>query len=91
MNDKRIQQVLDIEQEAQGLYKAALEDAKQLPIQAEQESQMLIDKARVEAENEARQILAKAHSTEESDKILMKPRKRSAAQTAWQRVTLIGP
>ena len=70
MNEKRIQQVLDIEQQAQGIYQAAVNEAKQLPVQAEQEAQVMLERARVEAEQEAQQMLAKAQSGDESAQIL---------------------
>ncbi len=40
MNDKRIQQVLEIEQRAQEIYNEAVNKAKQLPIQAEAEEKI---------------------------------------------------
>lgn len=70
MNDKRIQQVLDIEQQARGVYEAAVNDARQIPAQAEQEAQALIDKARADAEAEAQKRIASAKSGEEGKQIL---------------------
>lgn len=70
MNEKRIQQVLDIERQAKSLHESALNDARQLPAQAEEEAQQIIEKARRDAEAEASQLLTKAQSQEESNRIL---------------------
>ena len=58
MNEKHIQQVLEIEKQAQEIHEAAVKEAQQLPIQAEQEAQALIAKAKADAHEEARQMLA---------------------------------
>jgi cell division septum initiation protein DivIVA len=60
MNEKHIQQVLEIEKQAQEIHEVALREAQQLPIQAEQEAQALIAKAKAEAHEEARAMLAQA-------------------------------
>lgn len=70
MNEKRIQQILAVEKEAQAIYDAAAKQAEQLPRQAEAEVQSMIEKARQEAEEEARKIIAQAKVDEESDRIL---------------------
>ena len=70
MNEKHIQQVLEIEKQAQEIYDTAVKEAQQLPIIAEQESQVIISKAKAEAEAEARRIVANAQSEDESKKIL---------------------
>ncbi len=70
MNEKRIQQVLEIEKQAQAAYEAALQEAKGLPAQAEQEAQLIVEKARAEADKEARQMIDKAQSEEESNRIM---------------------
>ena len=70
MNDDRIQQVLQIEKEAQELFDSATRDAEQILIQAEQDSETLIEKERTAAEEEARQIVAKADVEEERKRIL---------------------
>ena len=58
MNEKHIQQVLEIEKQAQEIHEAAVKEAQQLPIQAEQEAQALIAKAKADAHEEARKMLA---------------------------------
>ena len=46
MNEKHIQQVLEIEKQAQEIQEAAVREAQQLPILAEQEAQALVEKAK---------------------------------------------
>jgi vacuolar-type H+-ATPase subunit H len=70
MNEDRIRQVVEIEKQAQEIHDVAIRDAQQLPILAEQEAQALIEKARVAAQEEARQIIAKAQAEEETARIL---------------------
>jgi F0F1-type ATP synthase membrane subunit b/b' len=70
LNEKRIQQVLDIERQAQAIHKAAIHEAAQLPIQAEQEAQALVEKARVDAQEEAHQLIANAHAEEACAQIM---------------------
>ena len=62
MNENRIQQVLEIEKQAQEIHEVALRDAQQLPILAEQESQVVMEKARAGAQEEARQLVANAQA-----------------------------
>ena len=70
MNEKRIQQVLDIEKQAQTVYDSAVNEAKQLPLQAEQEAQVILNQARADAEQQAKDMVAQAHSEAESKKIM---------------------
>jgi len=70
LNEKRIQQVLEIEKQAQGAYESALREAKEIPVQAEQEAQLILEKARAEAEKQAREIIESAQSEEESARIM---------------------
>jgi len=70
LNEKRIQQVLEIEKQANTIREATINEAAQLPIQAEKEAQALIEKSRADAQEEARQLLAKAQAEEESADIL---------------------
>jgi vacuolar-type H+-ATPase subunit H len=67
---KYIQEVLEIEKQAQAIHEAAMREAEQLPILAEQETRALIEKAHTEAEEEARQLVASAQATEECARIL---------------------
>ena len=70
MNEKRIQQVLEIEKKAEEIRAKAAAEAEQIPVRAEQEGQDLIDKARAGAEEEARRLVAKAKAEQESAGIL---------------------
>lgn len=70
MDEKRIEQVLEIENQAQAIHEAALREAEQLPKQAEKEAQALLEKGRLEAEEEARQIVSGAQVEVESKRIL---------------------
>lgn len=70
MNEKRIQQVLDIEKQAQEIQEQAQREAQELPRLAEQEAQELIAKAKVEAQEEARKIIAEAQAEDKAKEIL---------------------
>lgn len=70
MNERLIDQVLQIEKQAQEIHEAARREADQLPIQAEKDAQALKDKALSEAEEEARRLVASAEAEEESARIL---------------------
>lgn len=69
MNENRIQQVLMIEKEAQDISSAAMREAEQLPVQAEQEAQAIIEKARADAREEARRLVANADAKDECARI----------------------
>ena len=70
MNENRIKQVLEIEKQAQELHNQAVTEAQQLPAQAEQEAQAIVNKARDDAHEEARQIVVKARDEDEVARIL---------------------
>jgi vacuolar-type H+-ATPase subunit H len=70
VNEKHIQQVIEIEKRAQEIHETALKEAQQLPVVAEQEAQALIEKAKSEAEQEAREMLSKVQADEEGARIL---------------------
>lgn len=76
MNEKRIQQVLEIEREAESIRAKAVSEAEQIPVRAEQESQELIEKARAAAQEEARRLLVKAQAEQESAGILSETEER---------------
>ena len=69
-NRNRIQQVLDIEKQAQATQDAAAHEADQYPLRAEQDAQALIDKAKASAQEEAKNLVANAGSEEECARIL---------------------
>lgn len=70
MNENRIQEVIDIEKQADEFYTKAVNEAAKIPQQAEQEAKAFVEKARREAQEEAHKILANAESKEESERIL---------------------
>lgn len=70
MNEKLIQQVLEIEEQAQAMHEAAMHEAEQLPTQAEQETQAVVQKARADAQEEASRLVASAQAQEECARIL---------------------
>jgi vacuolar-type H+-ATPase subunit H len=70
MNEKHIQQVLQIEKQAQEIHEAAMKEAQQLPVIAEQEAQALIEKAQAEAQQKAREMVSEVKADEESARIL---------------------
>jgi len=69
MNDKHIQQVLEIEKRAQEIQEKAKREAHDIPIKAEQESQALIAKARSDAQDEARKMLADVQADDSSSQM----------------------
>ena len=77
MNEKQIQQVIEIEKRAQELHDAAVKEAQQLPVIAEQEAQGLIEKAKAEAEQEAREMVSKVQADEEGTRILSEVEEKS--------------
>jgi len=77
VNDKYIQQVLDIEKRAQEIHDAAVKEAQQLPVTAEQEAQALIEKARQEAEQQAREMVSSVKANEASTRILAEAEENS--------------
>ncbi len=70
MNEKRIQQVLDIERQAEEIRSKAIAEADQIPAKAEIEGQELIEQSRAKAQEDARALLTKAQSEQESNTIL---------------------
>ncbi len=69
MNEKRIEQVMQIESQAEQILDAAKQDAARLPLQAEREAQDLLVQARAEAQAEAERMLAQAASQNETAQI----------------------
>ena len=70
MNERNIQQVLNIEKKAQEIHDAAVKEAQQLPLVTEQEAQASIEKARAEAQQKAREMISEVKADEESARIL---------------------
>ncbi len=70
MNEKRIQQVLEFEKQANAIRDAMIVEASQLPVQAEKDVELLIEKARQQAEQEARKLVESAHAEKECADIM---------------------
>ena len=62
MNEKRIQQVIEVEKDAEELLDAARKDAERLPVAAEEEVQKLLEEARSAGQNEAKRLVDEAQS-----------------------------
>jgi len=58
MNEKHIQQVLEIEKQAQEIQEKAKRESQEIPVKAEHEAQALIAKAKSDAQEEARKMIA---------------------------------
>ncbi len=70
MNERHIEQVMQIEKEAQQLLDAARQEAARLPVEAEREAQQLIEKTRSEAQAQAKQMIADAGAQDEAGRVL---------------------
>ncbi len=70
LNENRIQQVLEIEKQANTIRDEMIRSAALLPVQAEKEAQAMVEKGRAEAQDEANQMLAKAKAEQESADIM---------------------
>lgn len=76
LNEKRIQQVLDIEKQAEDIRVKAVAEAEQIPAQAEIEAQELITRSRARAQEEARALVAQAEAEQEANAILAETNER---------------
>jgi vacuolar-type H+-ATPase subunit H len=70
MDEKRIEQVLEIENRAKDVHESALRECEQLLVQAEKDAQTLVEQAQSDAEQEAKRIVSYAQQEEEHEKIL---------------------
>ena len=70
MNEKRINEVINIEKQADEIFSKSVAEAERIPQKAEQEAKELIENARVQAQKEAQNILASSQTTDETDRIL---------------------
>ena len=69
MNEKHIQQVLEIEKQAQEVQEKARREAQEIPAKAEQESQAILAKAKADAHEEARKMIAAAQPDDVSGQV----------------------
>ena len=74
MNEERVRQILDIENQAQAIYQEAVHQAEELPDQAEREAQALIEKAHQDAQAQAQQLLDEAQAQDACDNVLHQAR-----------------
>jgi vacuolar-type H+-ATPase subunit H len=93
LNEKRVQQVLEIEKQAQTAYETAVNEAREIPLQAEQEAQLIVEKARAEADAQARQMIESAQSEEEIARIISQAEEKTrraegVAKTNFERAVL---
>jgi hypothetical protein len=70
MNEKRIQQVIEIEKRAQELLESAGKQAELVPAQAEKAAQVAIEESRRRAQVEAQGIIAQAQGVGETSAIV---------------------
>ncbi len=68
-NNRYLQQVIEIENQARKIHDDAVQQAQSLPIQAEQETQALIEKAQQEAQEQARTLVDNAQAQEACERI----------------------
>jgi vacuolar-type H+-ATPase subunit H len=84
-NKKRIQQVLEIERQAETIHEAALREAEQLPIRAEQEAQALVEKVQADAQQQAHELVASAQAQEACAQILAEAEEKVRGMDALAR------
>ena len=86
MNEKRIEQVLEVERRAQEILDVAKHEAEQIPLEAEQEAREMVERARSEAQDEANQMIVRAQSQEETAEIVSaaEQKNRETEQKATQ-------
>jgi len=77
LNKQRIQQVLEIEKQAQAIHDAAVHDAAQLQKQAEQEAQALIEKTKVKTQKEAQSLVDDVQVENECERIMSQSEDKS--------------
>jgi vacuolar-type H+-ATPase subunit H len=82
MNDQNIQAVLKLEKKARLVYDTAVREAEQLPVQAEQEAEAFIEKARLDTQNEARELISKAEAKEEASRIMAEAEEKAKQMEA---------
>ncbi|MBE0681444.1 MAG: hypothetical protein IH589_05985 [Anaerolineales bacterium] len=85
MNEKHIQQVLEIEKQAQEIQDSARREAQEIPVKAEQEAQALIAKAKADAHEEVRKMIASAQSNDASDQVVENAASRNSEFEALAR------
>jgi vacuolar-type H+-ATPase subunit H len=70
VNEKRIREVIEVEQRALEMLAHAKRDAEQIPIQAEAEAAAIVENARAAAQDEARRMIEDAQKGDEATEII---------------------
>jgi vacuolar-type H+-ATPase subunit H len=76
MNEKRIQDVIEVEKQAEEMLAAASRAAEELPAKAEAEAREILERARVSAKQEAKDMLDRSAGEDESQTILAEAEKK---------------
>ena len=82
MNEKRIQEVIEIEKQAEAIVLAARVEADRLPLQAEADAQQLLKDARAAAERDARQMVEQARAEDQTATIMSAAENRMS-ESEW--------
>lgn len=72
MNEKRIQEVIEIEKRAQQLLATASRAAEDLPAKAEIDAREIIERAKSSAKQEAKQLMERTAAEDEAAEIIAK-------------------
>ena len=70
MNERYIQRILELEQQAEGIQEDARREAGQLPVRAQREAEVLIEQVRAQAQAEADRLVSQAEAKTECEQIL---------------------
>lgn len=76
MNEKRIREVIDIEEQADLLLTRAQREAERLPADAEREARELIEKVRAEARAEGQRIVEAARAEDAASAVISAAQQR---------------
>lgn len=76
MNEKRIEQVMQIERQAQQILDSAKQAAALLPVQAEREASEIAERTRTEAQAAAQRMISEAAAQDDTARIAAESEKR---------------
>lgn len=82
MNEKRIQEVVKIEKQADEIFTKAVAEAERIPLLAEQETKALIESGHLMAEKEAKVLLESSLTDDETNRILREAESKIEHNTA---------
>ena len=89
--NKNIEQVIEIEKQAQAVSQAAMRDAEKLPAQAQEEARSLLEKTRKEAEERPGVYWKTPGMRPKAPASSRKPGSKSSRQKPWLRKTSTRP